>query len=576
MKQPAVPPSAPDTALLEVRHLRVDFTPEHEPIFQAVKGISFSLQQGEILGIVGESGSGKSVAMLALMRLLSTGTQAHVQGELLFKSRQYGRVDLRTLEREKMRHIRGGEIGFVFQNALNAFNPVYTCGWQITEVLKLHKQLGAKAASLRALELLDEVGMSNPEKIFRSYPHELSGGQRQRAQIAMALAGTPRLLIADEPTTSLDVLVQQDILRLLNRLRQEYDMSVIFISHDLGLVGELADRVAVMQGGALVEQGNVWEVFAQPKHRYTQQLQACRPSLLPPPTEESLPYPTALLQVRQLSKYFGHKPWPWMSDTRHKAVDNISFDIYPGEVLGLVGRSGCGKTTLGRLLLGLLKPSSGSIRYQNRELTRLSSRQWRGLRTDIQLIFQDPYSSLNPMQRVGDSLLEVMRVHDIGNSELERKKEALLLLRAVKLQPEDFRKFPSEFSGGQLQRINIARALAVRPRFLVCDECVSALDVSVQASILALLQDLKDRFGLTYLFISHDLAVVQAIADRVMVMNRGRIEEIGPARQIYQQPQAPFTKALVTAIPTGDLDRMRTRLIEHKMDRLRRNEIPIR
>lgn len=472
----------------------------------------------------------------------------------------------------------------IFQEPMTSLNPVFTCGYQVQEAIMLHQKVSKEVAKQQTIALFQEVQLPRPEHIFESYPHQLSGGQKQRVMIAMALSCNPELLIADEPTTALDVTVQKTILELLLRLKTERNMGLIFISHDLAVISEIADELLVMYKGNIVEQGPAKQLFEHPQHPYTKGLLACRPA--PQRRLKKLPivadflnenneigiqhllainsYTDAeieqrraqlyrqkpLLQVKNLCTWYPIKNGIFGKTTAHvKAVDDISFDIFPGETLGLVGESGCGKTTLGRSILRLVEPTSGNIIFENTDITKLGKSELRKMRRDVQLIFQDPYSSLNPKITVGNAIMEPLQVHKVFDTDQERKAHVLTLLEKVNLLPEHFDRYPHEFSGGQRQRIVIARALALKPKFIICDESVSALDVSVQAQVLNLLRELQAEFGLTYIFISHDLAVVKHISDRMIVMNKGRVEEEGFPEVIYNSPKAEYTKKLIAAIP---------------------------
>ncbi len=549
-------------------------------MFEAVKDVSFHLNKGETVGIVGESGSGKSVTSLALMRLLNED-QTLISGEVLLNGTR-----LNTLPEEEMRKIRGNHIAMIFQEPMTSLNPVFTCGFQITEAIQLHLKTNKSEAKQRTIELFKEVQLPRPEVIFDSYPHQISGGQKQRVMIAMALSCNPEILIADEPTTALDVTVQKTIIELLLKLKAERNMSLIFISHDLGVISEIADRVMVMYKGKVVEEAFVKKLFSDPKHPYTKGLLACRPSpdyrlkKLPVIADfiaadqkdvvsieeirEAYAYPAKEIADRK-RKLYSQEPLleinglnTWFpvggnffggSKEIVKAVNEVSFDVYPGETLGLVGESGCGKTTLGRSILRLIEPTSGNINFDNIDLRGLHKDDMREIRKDIQIIFQDPYSSLNPRLTVGDSLMEPLQVHQFYANNSKRKKKVLELLERVNLLPEHFNRYPHEFSGGQRQRIVIARALALRPKFIICDESVSALDVSVQAQVLNLIRELQHEFNLTYIFISHDLAVIKHISDRMMVMNKGEIVEIGDPEEIYYHPKEEYTRRLIASIP---------------------------
>jgi peptide/nickel transport system ATP-binding protein len=559
------------SSTIEIKNLSLAFG--ENPI---LKNVSFSLPKGKIIGVVGESGSGKSITSLAIMGLLPKTAKISSESQILFDSSK-GNLDLLKISDEEKRKFRGNEIAMIFQEPMTSLNPSLRCGEQVEESVRLHLNLPKEKAKKRVIELFEKVLLPNPERIYKAYPHELSGGQRQRVMIAMAISCEPKVLIADEPTTALDVTVQRTILGLIKKLQTESDLSCLFISHDLGVIAELCDEVVVMYKGEVVERGNVEEIFNHPKENYTKGLIACRPKLdvrlkeLPTISDflqnenyqteiytseerkefhQNLYAQTPILEVKNLSKYFYTKPAILgKPEISVRAVDDVSFKVYPGETLGLVGESGSGKTTLSRTVLLLERPSAGEIFYRGRDIVLLSKEEVRKLRKDIQIIFQDPYSSLNPKMNIGEIITTPMKVHSIGKNQKDRLNKAGELLEKVGLSAADLKKYPHEFSGGQRQRIGIARALALQPKFIICDESVSALDVSVQAQVLNLLNDLKEEFGLTYIFISHDLAVVKYMSDQLLVMQHGVQKELGDADEIYAKPTTQYTKDLIEAIP---------------------------
>ncbi|MGB5027376.1 MAG: ABC transporter ATP-binding protein [Chitinophagaceae bacterium] len=566
--------------LLSIKNLSVDFIAE-SGFTHALKNISINVNRGEIVALVGESGSGKSVTSLSILQLLPSPPAKYSTGEIIFSENGNDATDLLKRNRYEMQDIRGNKIAMIFQEPMTSLNPVLTCGDQVMEAILLHKQVSKENAKLQTIAWFEKVKLPDPESIFKRYPHQLSGGQKQRVMIAMAMSCEPSLLICDEPTTALDVTVQKTILQLIKELQQQSNIGVIFITHDLGVVAEVADRAVVMYKGEIVEQHTVKEIFTNPKHPYTQALLACRPvnhergkrlpvvsDFLQPADSIAQPLasisksknnssslrssPEALLTVENLSVWFPtKKTWLGKPVSFTKAVDNVSFEVYKSETLGLVGESGCGKTTLGRALLRLIEPTTGKTMYNNLDLTSKKRDELQNLRKDIQIIFQDPYSSLNPRLTIGSAIAEPMKVHHVLTSEKQRKEKVTELLEKVNLKAEHFSRYPHEFSGGQRQRIVIARALALNPSFIICDESVSALDVSVQAQVLNLLNDLKKEFGFTVIFISHDLSVVRYISDRIMVMNKGKIEETGLADEIYFNPQSAYTQKLIESIPKG-------------------------
>ena len=590
-----------ENILLEFKNLVTEFHTEGT-IVKAVNGVSFTLNKGETIGIVGESGSGKSVTSLSAMRLIPSPPGKISGGEIIFHEKDGTATDLLAISEEEIRKFRGNDIAMIFQEPMTSLNPVFTCGDQVMEAIILHQKLNKKDAKALTIKLFKEVQLPTPERIFSTYPHQISGGQKQRVMIAMAMSCQPSVLIADEPTTALDVTVQKTILQLMQNLQKEHDMGIMFITHDLGVIAELADKVVVMYKGNIVEQGGVWDIFTNPKHPYTKGLLACRPPLdkrytfLPtvsdfmkidesgeiidngisvaeftkdlaiPESERVAKHKTLysqepLMQIKNLKTYFPIRNGFFGGISDHvKAVDNVSFDVYPGETLGLVGESGCGKTTIGRTIIRLEEPTEGEMIYKGRDIAKMNTEELRLFRKDVQIIFQDPYSSLNPRMTIGNAIMEPMQVHGILENDEQRKKKVEELLTRVSLDPAHFYRYPHEFSGGQRQRIGIARALAVNPKFIICDESVSALDVSVQAQVLNLLNELKEEFGLTYIFISHDLSVVKYMSDRMVVMQAGRIEEMGDADQIYNKPGTEYTQKLIDAIPEGKLEDIKKHL----------------
>ena len=579
--------------LIEVKNLSIDFKTDDHTI-KAVRDISFTIPKGKTVGLAGESGSGKSVTALSLLRLIPTPPGSITQGQILFprvvspakgetvdtssapeSDKMAKKQDILKCSEKEIRKLRGNRISMIFQEPMSSLNPVFTVGSQIAESLILHRNMNKKQAYEQTHELLKQVEV-DPER-YKSYPHQLSGGQRQRVMIAMAIACHPDLLIADEPTTALDVTIQKQIMALLKNLQKQYGMSILFITHDLGLMAEIADEVLIMREGQIVESNTTVHIFENPVHPYTRGLMACRPTLdknsrrLPvmhdymdkegrertpdQPKEakaiKNLSSRDILLEVRNLKKYFPlKKTFFGQAQTYIQAVDDVSFVLKKGETLGLVGESGCGKTTLGRVILRLLSATGGEIIYQGQDITKLSQKALKPLRKKMQVVFQDPYASLNPRLTIGSSIMEPMVIHHLGENTKDRIKRTQLLLERVGLTGDMFYRYPHEFSGGQRQRICIARALAVEPEFIICDESVSALDVSIQAQIINLLLDLQEELDLTYIFISHDLSVVKFISDRVCVMNKGQIVEQNTASNIYQNPQKDYTKKLLNAIPS--------------------------
>ena len=629
--------------VLDVRNLQVQF-PTDERLIKAVDGISFELKRGQTLGIVGESGSGKSVTSLAVMGLVPSPGKIS-GGEIWFEGvdaegKNKEPINLLKLRSQKMQQYRGSQMAMIFQEPMSSLNPVYTIGFQLTEALQLHQNVSPAEARRSAIALLQEVKLipsdeqlgeryieTRKRELFGNhktdesvvdirdreinqyinsyklsmldrYPHQLSGGQLQRVMIAMAISCNPALLIADEPTTALDVTVQATILDLLRELRDRRGMSMLFITHDLGIIAEIADVVAVMYQGKIVEYGSVWQIFSNPQHPYTKGLLACRPRLDQPlkylptvsdfmevtttssgqleikekpvdlnridslyqtvevnqPAETSSAAP--LLCIRSLRVGFPEKGVFGRTKRYVWAVNNVSFDVYQGETLGLVGESGCGKTTLARTLLRLIEPTDGQVLFEGQNIFTLNDQQLRKLRREMQIVFQNPFSSLDPRIKIGDAVMEPLIIHGVSKNPRQRQERVAYLLDRVGLNPNLMNRYPHEFSGGQRQRVAIARALALNPKFIICDESVSALDVSVQAQVLNLLKELQAEFNLTYIFISHDLSVVKFMSDRIIVMNQGKIEEIGSAEALYREPEKEYTRQLIASIPTGSLERI--------------------
>ena len=565
--------------LLSVKELSIHFKTEGSQT-TSVKKSSFTIYPGELVAIVGESGSGKSITALSVLQLLPK--EAVVNGEILFN--QDEPVDLLKLSAKKITSIRGNKIAMIFQEPMTSLNPVFTCGYQVMEAIQLHQQVSKATAQQKTIELFEKVQLPDPSNLINRYPHEISGGQKQRVMIAMAMSCNPALLIADEPTTALDVTVQKTILELIRSLQQENNMGVIFITHDLGVVADIADKILVMYKGEIVEQGNARDILFKPQHPYTKALLACRPAGQPKgkrlpvvsdfmetenktqassikpqeadhvannePQTTNHKQQTSLLEIKNLSVHFPVKKNLFGKATQYfKAVDDVSFRVQHGDIVGLVGESGCGKTTLGRTILQLIKPTSGKILLQGKDLTQIKPAQLRNMRKNLQIVFQDPYGSLNPRITIGDAILEPLKVHSALANNKQRREKVMELLQKVSLDTDHINRYPHQFSGGQRQRICIARALALNPSFLIFDESVSALDVSVQAQVLNLLSDLKKEFGFTAIFISHDLSVVHYICNRILVMHKGKIVEQGEAEQVYYHPKNEYTQRLINAIP---------------------------
>lgn len=571
--------------VLDIKNLTVSFntTPGQRP---AVKQLSLQIPEGSTVGLVGESGSGKSVTALAVMQLLPVS--ARTSGDILFTppatapfsrpALENAGIPLLQMSPAELRHIRGGAISMIFQEPMTSLNPVFRCGDQVTEAIRLHRSLSKKEAREQALALFERVKISDPGRIFRAYPHEISGGQKQRVMIAMALSCQPALLIADEPTTALDTTVQKAILDLLQEIKEQDGLSMLFISHDLSVVADVADQVAVMMDGQIVENGPIRQILNQPGHAYTRGLLACRPSLhrkmhrlptieslndpplakvrqvTPAETEQRrarLYQPSPLLEVNHLSVRYRLRKPVWTTGTRtFEAVRDVSFAVYPGEIFGIAGESGSGKSTLGRVIAMLQTAASGEVWYRKLPLAQLPKQDIRNVRREIQMVFQDPYSSLNPRMTVGDALLETLQAYQLYASERQRREKVMELLESVGLDAAHARRYPREFSGGQRQRICLARALALQPKLLVCDEMVSALDVSVQAAMLNLLLDLQEQFGLTYLFISHDLRVIRQMCDRLLVLREGEAVALGHPEEMFEQPENAYVRDLVSSIPS--------------------------
>lgn len=563
------------TSLLRIENLSIDFVTGNTQT-PALQNISFTIKKGEIVAIVGESGSGKSVTALSVLQLLPTPPAVYKTGTIFFIS-EGNEINLLNCAPKEMQRLRGDKIAMIFQEPMTSLNPVMSCGNQVAEAIVLHKKIDAAKARQQTIQLFQNVQLPDPGKIFNKYPHEISGGQKQRVMIAMAMSCNPDLLICDEPTTALDVSVQENILLLIKQLQQQTGMGVMFISHDLGLVSDIADRVIVMYKGRIVEEGLTKDILTDPQHVYTKALLACRPVLhrkgerLPVISDfinegdskplaaldekktnqlKTINHQQTLLSVEHLKVWYpSEKTFLGKITAYNKAVNDVSFEIYKGETLGLAGESGCGKTTLGRALLGLVPAKGGNILFRGTNLAGATAKERKQYRKELQIIFQDPYSSLNPRMKIGEAIAEPMLVHQLFTNKKRRKEKVVELLEKVNLTADHYNRYPHELSGGQRQRIVIARALALEPSFIVCDESVSALDVSVQAQVLNLLNDLKKEFNFTALFISHDLSVIRYISDRIMIMNKGIIEECGDAEEIYNHPSSAYTKQLIEAIP---------------------------
>lgn len=557
--------------LLKVEDLSISFFSDKQEN-EVVKSVSFTLNKNEILGVVGESGSGKSVTTLSIMGLLPKGISKIKNGKIIFENQL-----LQNISEKNIQKLRGNSISMIFQEPMSALNPSMRCGKQVEEVIMNHKKVSLKTAKEETLLLFEKVKLPEPKEIYNKYPHQISGGQMQRVMIAMAIACKPKILIADEPTTALDVTVQKEIISLLKEIQQDTEMSIIFISHDLALVSEIANRILVMYKGEVVEQGSVDKIFLLPKHNYTKALINSRPPLskrleklatiqdflestnTPKVISESqraakhkkIYSQAPLLRVKNLEKEYYSTVGLFREKKVTRAVNSVSFNLYEGETLGLVGESGCGKSTLGKAILQLDKATSGTIYYKGKKISALSESEFKKYRKEIQIIFQDPYSSLNPRVLIGEAILEPMKVHRLHYSDKKRKEKVLALLNQVGLSDDFYYRYPHQLSGGQRQRVGIARTIALEPKLIICDESVSALDISVQAQVLNLLNDLKNTYGFSYLFISHDLAVVKYMADQLMVMKAGKIVEIGEADEVYLNPMKAYTKKLIEAIPKG-------------------------
>ncbi len=562
--------------LLEIKDLRLGFSPQNET--EVLKGVNLSIPRNKIIGIVGESGSGKTLTGFSILQLLSPN--ALIQGGEILWHDQNSTIDLLKLSSHQIRSYRGKSISMVFQEALSALNPVLTCGFQISEAVKAHFNLKNSEVKERVLQTLLKVGLVDPARIYHSFPHELSGGQMQRVLIAQAIINRPQLIIADEPTTALDVSIQKHILRLFKQIQQEVGCSILFISHDLGLVKELCDEVAVMQSGRIIEQAPVKELFSNPVENYTKGLLHCRPPLKrkvkklltvsdfkSPDSKQSVDFEYLtneeivnagthftdkknLLECKDLTiRYLVRSDELFGKNKYFEAVKKVNLNIKEGEIVGLVGESGSGKSSIGKAIVKLVHANDGIISYKGRDIRMLRSTDLKNMRREIQMVFQDPYSSLNPMQKIGTSIIEPMRIHNLYANDKERYSRSVYLLESVGLHESHFHRYPHQFSGGQRQRVCIARALSVNPSLIICDEAVSALDVSVQAQILNLLKELRERFSLSYLFISHDLSVVHFLSDRIIVLKGGQIVEANESTKLINQPMEEYTKQLIDAVP---------------------------
>ncbi len=566
--------------MLSIKNLRIQFR-TNGTINTAVNSISLELGKGQTIGIVGESGSGKSVTTLATMGLLPKDVTIIPEGEIIFQSNIFGEIDLLRASQSQLEAMRGREIAMIFQEPMTSLNPVYSCGNQVSEAIRLHQNLSREEAKKATLSLFEEVELPRPKHIFNAYPHQISGGQKQRVMIAMAMSCNPQLLIADEPTTALDVTVQAGIIQLMKKLQTNHGTSIIFITHDLGLIAQVASDIIVMYKGSVMEQGKIKDIFHHPTHPYTKGLLACKPTLntnqkILPTVNDFMEIDDSgniieksytasghynsklsfdkkeipLLTIKNITTRFPIKKNFWGNPTAYiNAVDDVSFDVYAGETIGLVGESGCGKSTLGKTITRLEDTFNGEIIYQGKDILQLSNAEFNKIRPEIQIIFQDPYSSLNPRMTIGKAIIEPMEINGILTNYKERKAKTIELLETVGLEAEHFNRYPHEFSGGQRQRIGVARTLGLNPKVVICDESVSALDVSVQAQVLNLLNELKEIYGFTYIFISHDLSVVKFMADRLLVMNKGQIIENGYSEEIYRNPKKEYTKNLINAIP---------------------------